>query len=80
MVIDFEKHERLEGDPEEITILLSSPHAELSPPILQRTPETGGLRLAFSFDPGERDLAELRAELRRGGMLASEVWLYRWTA
>ena len=46
---------------------------------LQRNPETGGLRLAFAFDPGESRYAEMRAQLRKDGQMASEVWLYRWT-
>ena len=47
--------------------------------VLQRNPETGGLRLVFAFDPGESPYAELRAQLRKDGQMASEVWLYRWT-
>jgi glucans biosynthesis protein len=47
--------------------------------VLQRNPETGGMRLAFSFDPGEQTHVELRAQLRKDGQDASEVWLYRWT-
>ena len=38
------------------------------------------MRLSFRFDPGEAPLAEMRAQLRKDGALASEVWLYRWTA
>ena len=33
-----------------------------------------------TFDPGDRDHVELRAQLRKDGSPASEVWLYRWTA
>ncbi|GGH32816.1 glucans biosynthesis protein [Cribrihabitans marinus] len=79
VVIDFEATE-LHADIDVIVPIVQSPHTEMSEPILQRNPETGGLRLAFSFDPGERDHVELRAQLRKDGAMASEVWLYRWTA
>mgnify|MGYP001796953833 FL=1 len=35
--------------------------------------------MAFTFEPGERALVELRAQLVVDGKQASEVWLYRWT-
>jgi len=41
---------------------------------------TGGLRLAFKFDPGEATGAELRVQLVKDGVSLTEVWLYRWTA
>ena len=67
-------------DLDAIDIFTQSPHVETSKGVLQRNPDTGGARLAFSFDPGERDHVELRAQLRKDGAPASEVWLYRWTA
>lgn len=79
-VIDFEDHPLFADGPEAISVQITSPHADTTDGVLQRNPETGGLRLAFAFDPGERDLVELRAQLRRDGQMASEVWLYRWTA
>lgn len=79
VTIDFEKH-RLFGDgPDALTAVVSSEEATVSPGILEPNPETGGLRLAFSFDPGGAPVAELRAELRRDGTPATETWLYRWT-
>ena len=69
----------MQTGPEALTLHISSPHAETSKGVLQRNPETGGMRLAFSFDPKDRDLVELRAQLRKDGAPASEVWLYRWT-
>lgn len=78
-VIDFEASD-LFDDPDAITVFTGSPHVEVSDGVLQRNPDTGGLRLAFAFDPGERDHVELRAQLLRDGAPASEVWLYRWTA
>ncbi|KIC43157.1 glucan biosynthesis protein G [Ruegeria sp. ANG-R] len=78
-VIDFEASE-LFDDPEAITIFVDSPHAETSDGVLQRNPDTGGLRLAFSFEPGDRNHVELRAQLLKDKQPASEVWLYRWTS
>ncbi|MFT7594720.1 MAG: glucans biosynthesis protein [Paracoccaceae bacterium] len=80
VAIDFDQHHLLNGVPEAFEMRISSPHAKTSDGVLQRNPETGGLRLAFSFEPGERKMVELRAQLRRDGAAASEVWLYRWTA
>ncbi|MBM2576573.1 glucan biosynthesis protein G [Jannaschia sp. Os4] len=78
-VIDFADHPALAGDLSDVTVHVSSNRAEVSEGVLQRNPETGGARLAFSFDPGTRNAVELRAQLLRGGEAASEVWLYRWT-
>ena len=77
--IDFEDHRLLSGALDDVTIHVSSNRAKVSPGILQRNPETGGARLAFSFDPRERDAVELRAQLVRDGRPVSEVWMYRWT-
>lgn len=79
MKIDYDAHPLLEGDPDDYEIFISSPHVETTKGILQRNPETGGLRLAFSFDPKDLDIIELRAQLRRDGAPATEVWLYRWS-
>lgn len=80
VVIDFEDSPLFDDGPEEIDVHIHSPHVEISDGVLQRNPATGGLRLAFNFDPGERGHVELRAQLRKDGQNASEVWLYRWTA
>ena len=79
VVVDFEASPLFE-DLEALEPVVQSPHAEIAAPILQRNPDTGGARLAFSFVPGETELVELRAQLRRDSEPASEVWLYRWTA
>lgn len=79
MAIEYEPHPQHAAAPEDYSIHINSPHVETSKGVLQRNPETGGLRLALSFDPGDRDLVELRAQLRKDGNPASEVWLYRWT-
>ncbi|MEX0302430.1 MAG: glucan biosynthesis protein, partial [Leisingera sp.] len=80
VTIDFEAHPLFDGGPDSLDIHISSPQAETSDGVLQRNPETGGMRLAFYFDPGERTHAELRAQLLKDGKAASEVWLYRWTS
>ncbi|WP_424979055.1 glucan biosynthesis protein [Leisingera sp. S232] len=80
VTIDYGEHPLFQDGPDSLDIHIHSPHAETSDGVLQRNPETGGLRLAFYFDPGERDHVELRAQLRKDGQPASEVWLYRWTA
>lgn len=79
VTVDFEDHPLFDDGPDSLTIHVQSPHAETTKGILQRNPETGGLRLGFRFDPGEASLVELRAQLRKDGKMASEVWLYRWT-
>ncbi len=80
VTVDFEADPLFDEGPEALTIRVSSPQVETTAGILQHNPETGGLRLAFGFDPGDHDLVELRAQLYRDGQMASEVWLYRWTA
>ena len=35
--------------------------------------------ISSKLDPVEKEVVELRAQLRRDGKMASEVWLYRWT-
>jgi glucans biosynthesis protein len=79
-VIDFEDSPLFDEGPDGIDVHTHSPHVEVSEGVLQRNPATGGLRLAFNFNPGERRHVELRAQLRKDGQNASEVWLYRWTA
>ncbi|WP_411352644.1 glucan biosynthesis protein [Leisingera aquaemixtae] len=80
VTIDFEAHPLFDDGPEALDVHIHSPHVATSEGVLQRNPETGGLRLAFNFDPGDQDYIELRAQLRKDGSPASEVWLYRWTA
>jgi len=80
VAIDFGNHPTFEDGPEAMDMRISSVHVKTSAGVLQRNPQTGGLRLAFSFDPGKRKMVELRAQLHRDGAPASEVWLYRWTA
>ena len=80
VAIDFENDPIFDEGLDKIDIFVASPHAETSEGVLQRNPETGGPRLAFGFEPKDRSMVELRAQLRKDGAAASEVWLYRWTA
>ncbi len=80
VTVDFAPHTMLPLDPEEVTIHISANTGEISSGILQRNPETGGLRLGFSYDPGEATAMEMRAQLLVGDKPVTEVWLYRWTA
>ena len=79
VAIDFAPHPDLEGDLDGVASHIAATAGELSHGILQRNPETGGVRLAFVLEPGTATFSELRAQLRRDGRPVSEVWLYRWT-
>ena len=80
VAIDFENDPIFDDGLDKIDIIVASPHAETTEGVIQRNPETGGPRLAFGFEPKDRSMVELRAQLRKDGAAASEVWLYRWTA
>lgn len=80
VTIDYSPTDKLPDDLSKITLHASANGGKVSPAILQRNPATGGVRLAFTFDPGDRTALELRAQLVVDGKQASEVWLYRWTA
>ena len=77
--IDFENSDKVPEDLNEITRLIRSSAGKVSDGVMQRNPETGGPRLAFTFEAGEADWAEFRVQLRLDGEALSEVWLYRWT-
>ncbi|MEM7519771.1 MAG: glucan biosynthesis protein G [Pseudomonadota bacterium] len=79
VAIDFAASSRVPDDLGQVEILVRASHGEVTPGIVQRNPETGGPRLAFTFTPGEARYAEFRAQLRLAGEPLSEVWLYRWT-
>lgn len=77
--IDFAPHPALPEDPDYVRVQCGSSAGRLREGILQRNPQTGGLRLDLGFDPDGADRMELRAQLLAGGRPVSEVWLYRWT-
>ncbi|MEO0911879.1 MAG: glucan biosynthesis protein G [Pseudomonadota bacterium] len=78
--VDFADHGAIPQDLDKVTRHISSNRGKVSKGILQRNPETGGVRLGFSFTPPENRSMELRAQLLVEGRTISEVWLYRWTA
>jgi glucans biosynthesis protein len=47
--------------------------------VVQRNVETGGLRVAFVFEPEGDETADLRLSLQGDQRLDAEVWIYRWT-
>ncbi|MEL6619357.1 MAG: glucan biosynthesis protein G [Pseudomonadota bacterium] len=77
--IDFENAPHVPDDLSQVDRLVRSSAGDVTEGIIQRNPQTGGPRLAFTFTPGDADWAEFRAQLRLDGAALSEVWLYRWT-
>ncbi len=77
--IDYAAHPALGGDPGRIEARVSTSAGEVSSQHLQSNPATGGMRLDFTLKGGA-PVAELRAELWRGGSRVAEVWLNRWVA
>ncbi|WP_112321101.1 glucan biosynthesis protein [Oceanibium sediminis] len=77
--IDFAPHPKLPEDLSSVQVHTSANRGTVSEGILQRNPETGGVRLDFGFEPEEGRSMELRAQLRMEEATISEVWLYRWT-
>jgi glucans biosynthesis protein len=79
MVIDFDAGAQVPEDLAQVEVILRSSTGSTTPGILQRNPETGGPRLAFTFEPDDDAVAEFRGQLRHKDAPLSEVWLYRWT-
>ena len=79
VAIDFEDSALVPEDLARIEIVLRGSAEDISAGLVQRNPETNGPRLAFTFQPGEAEVIEFRAQLRLDGAPLSEVWLYRWT-
>jgi periplasmic glucans biosynthesis protein len=79
--IDFAAIEALPADVTTLTaVATNSAGKMLSKPLIQINPETGGPRVAFTFDPGKEPVIEFRVQLLTPAGAYSEVWLYRWTA
>ncbi|MFC6639031.1 glucan biosynthesis protein [Sulfitobacter sediminilitoris] len=66
IAIDFAASDRVPQDLSTIETLVRSSTGTVTPGIVQRNPETGGPRLAFTFMPEDATLAEFRAQLRLG--------------
>ncbi|WP_424933796.1 glucan biosynthesis protein [Amaricoccus macauensis] len=81
VTVDFAAHEAFPDNPRDVAVVLNDNRGGVvSEGVLQRNPETGGLRLAFTFEPGDETTIEMRAQLLKDGQVISETWLYRWTA
>lgn len=80
VAIDFAPHAAFDDPLDGLDVLVRGTSGEVSAGVLQRNPGTGGVRLNFSFLPGEARIIEFRAQLLRAGAPVTEVWLYRWTA
>ncbi|SIS76432.1 glucans biosynthesis protein [Roseivivax lentus] len=77
--IDFAPDAGMTPAREQITPLVRASEGTIIAPIIEDNPQTGGLRLGFTLDPGDATLVEMRAQLRAEDGPLSEVWLYRWT-
>ncbi len=80
VAIDFEQSALTAEAPDAYTWVARTSAGDTTPGTLERNPETGGFRLAFTFHPGEATLAEFRAVILKDEHAVSETWLYRWTA
>ena len=79
--IDFAKTDALPADLALLVATVTNSNGTmLSAPLIQMNQDTGGPRLALSFDPGKEPFIEFRAQLASPTGAYSEVWLYRWTA
>lgn len=47
--------------------------------VVQRNPETGGVRSSFEVQPQGAEMIELRLVLKTADQMVSESWVYRWT-
>jgi periplasmic glucans biosynthesis protein len=65
--------------PANISFDVSGSAGKITHPLVQANPTINGLRATFELDPGNANVIELRALLRRNSKPASETWLYRWT-
>ncbi len=77
--IDYARHPALGTDPAQIEARVSTSAGEIASQLVQINPATGGMRLDFTLK-GDVSVAELRAELWRGGQRVAEVWVNRWVA
>jgi len=78
--VDFEKNVAFPEDLDTVTVHVGVSRGKVTKGILQRNPDTGGVRLAFTFDPEDAQAIDLRAQLLIDSKTITEVWLYRWTA
>ncbi len=58
---------------------VSSNAGAVSNVVVYENPQNNTVRVSFAHDASGIDIAELRAELKRGDVVAGETWLFRWT-
>lgn len=76
-VVDYAADRALTGS-EVPDARLTASAGEVGDVVVQRNPESGGIRVSFLFDPKKARTAELRLSLDRQNKRTPEVWLYRW--
>ncbi|MBZ0271241.1 glucan biosynthesis protein G [bacterium] len=77
-VIDYSPDKERDRKPPPDALVTASA-GQVSSVVVSANPLAGGHRVAFAFDPGREDLAELRVELKYADRRVAETWLYRWT-
>jgi periplasmic glucans biosynthesis protein len=78
-VLDLLGEALFAAEPEEIQSTTTCSKGAITSLVLQRNPETRGMRLSFDLDTKNEPLIELRAVLMHDDKPISETWLYRWT-
>lgn len=79
VTIDFAAHDKIPTNITDLKPVVNIRNGKISKPIAQYNPATGGVRVGYTFYPGDLDAMEMRAQLMVAGKTVSEVWLYRWT-
>ena len=77
MVIDYGPVKS--PSPELIRADVSISPGKLVETVTHPNPETGGIRVFVTFDPGQAEMIEFRVQPRHLGIPVGETWLYRWT-
>ena len=88
ITVDFENHpgfgkktlDYSDPDLAGLTKYIAAARGKVTSGILQRNPGTGGVRLAFNYEPEDAKAADMRVQLVKDGVSLTEVWLYRWSA
>jgi len=67
------------GSEAAVEALCSTSAGELTRPVVQHNPETGGRRLFFELTPEGDQAVDLRCFLKHGADVLSETWVFQWT-
>ena len=77
-VIDFEGGKLAEiKDLSSLTADVNVQHGRIKDIVVSQNPLTGGYRLTFDFQAKE-NIAEIRADLKQGNDIVTEIWSYQW--